>query len=151
MRKEKLFVIVGLLVAVLVIGVTGQAFAGSTTNWEMVYETDGNGQVVDGDLAVLNAAVKAGADVKVALLDVSTTDHVLTLEDIHGNADGSVWARRTVHVRWSTGEVDDLNLLYTQTFSSTGWWTGHYHGCPSEDRPANPTAGTKAMRWFVSK
>lgn len=50
---------------VMALLIASSAFAGTVTNWELVYEHDSQGVKTSGDISALIAAVKSGADIKV--------------------------------------------------------------------------------------
>lgn len=68
-----------LVLALSILVLSSTSFAGTINNWEFVYENDEYGNAVNGSIADLANAVKAGADVKIIVqVDNTTGSHAYT-------------------------------------------------------------------------
>jgi len=153
--------LISCLVISLVLITMGASFAGTVTQWEMIYDHDANGQVLNGtNINNLKNAVLNGSDVKV-IFHGAVTHHSmkLTRVRVETTADGSSTASVTgFYDETSTTPSGYLaNGLYDNTngvvprlysYSTNGQMVSYW---PQNVIQDNINVINVPMTWYVSK
>lgn len=102
--KCRLSVVVGALI--LMLSVSGLAFAGTVTNWDFVYENDAQGQAVSGSWSALADAIEKGATVKVVFNYPTSTTFKSSVVANSALVDRS---RNICYAQWNGNSMGDDN------------------------------------------
>lgn len=149
-RMKQAVSTIGMLI-VFVLAISASAFAGSITNWELVYETDANGTCVQPycTLSELGIAIKEGATVKVVRKNVDTGAYNSTImTNVSVAADGSVWSSFLTPMRAANGTWAEQLIFMRLDYMSNGWVNWMYLG--SANRPADEEK-IMPLKWYVSR
>ena len=143
------------VLVLFILMVFGFASSFAQTTWELVYENDGEGKAISGDLDALKLAIQKGASIRIGWLHQRPTDpmrkveHMADAQFITIMSDSTVFAQITPIIGQNP-DFDQQSMTFRPTFEWTflASTTG-LHDVLTRDIFEQKIIGQRKRRWGI--